>query len=202
MANLDTSEIVLEDSKAISNMELDEFPHRVGVLAAVHEAGHAVSAVLLDVPFSVVELVEDDPRIAGRTEFSDDYGPDVTDSQIKVRLAGGLAEWRYLGYPRGIEDVQLDRDSAEYGRACTAIGLAFSDDWSTIERGVIKEELRTSDEIGALMAETASLVSEEWSTIERVAELLLECKKLTYDEVAAAVRVAPESKPPTGGEMS
>lgn len=130
------------------------------------EAGHAVAAILLDVPFIKVTL----DRLGGHVHPA---GPKKLEERyIVITLAGPVARLRF------------DPDSA------------WADKRPNSEIIVMKEVVVPEyqavtgswDGFDDMYARTEQLIDSHWREVERVADALLEKRELSPDDVRAAMR--------------
>ncbi len=168
--------------------------------SAIHEAGHAVAAVLLDMGLRQVHVgvkkLLNGKLIGGKFEWRGVVLPalagkgDEVVPLIAMYLAGPLAEKKIN--PKAINPKALGDDFtqalaiAEYAAGeITDLGkgefrLTFRDDyrWTIYEKG----------RLAAL-----ALVNEHWATIETIAELLQSRRSMTGEEVGEIVRITTDT---------
>lgn len=130
---------------------------------AIHEAGHAVAAVVLNAPGFVSASIEPDAgtNTLGRVLFSDvELPPPLTDAIIAV--AGGVAEAKYngeTGFALSKSDLHL------FNKACDRAGK---------ERDTVR--------FGA-KGEAVALINRHWSAVDALARELVVEKRLIADQV-------------------
>ncbi len=132
-------------------------------LTALHEAGHAVAAVMVGRGFYSVGITINDDRL-GTTQLSylkANARPERALAEIVVALAGIAAEIEIYGSPRGCEaDI---RDAAQW---CLRVDADFFD----------------------MLEAARKLVLKHWAAIERVAAVLLDVGTLRAVEVRRLAR--------------
>ena len=171
---------------------------------ATHEAGHAVLAVVLDLPLESVDIKQrrlPDGRVSvGYTALGTSITlrdlrgmseEDLIPMVIQI-MAGNIAESVVHPECRNYGAHQMDLEDA---RQRVAIALC-----KPVDRGDGKLEI-TGEEMQRNMPRlrgvfdrahdaTTQLVKDNWPAIERVAALLMERKQLSGAEVAAVVNGA------------
>lgn len=165
---------------------------------AVHEAGHAVARVLLEIPFSHVELLStNDARVVSGTEAKAEWLPTLPDdytvsdamattfdrsneqtlmNYLISTAAGPVAQMEYEGYEvqRTLEPFPSfggPGDAGTIHRNCLI--LAALDE--TTVRGVIE---RKDDRVAAVIESARHLVVEHQEWIRLVAAELERCRIL------------------------
>jgi hypothetical protein len=140
-------------------------------VTAIHEAGHAVIALRLGLVFDHVTTVPDeDAETDGALHWTDLQS--AGDLEIAaaadaiVLLAGPFAEARLT--ESTLHEVLAGDAAGEDREALATLGL---DD----------------DEFVAASRDALGLVEQDWPAIERVADALLECDTLDFDEVQSLV---------------
>jgi hypothetical protein len=174
-------------------------PHYI----AVHEAGHAVAAIVLGLGLRGVHIRC--RQIEGRDSVGfTDCPCNLDDLKLKEEvalpwmvhaLAGPVAEW-------GVNPRLFREGKAAYaGDVKEARLLAVVATCDMVDQGDGKrlatpeEQARKQGAIDALVDrainQAHALVAEHWDAIRRVAALLLEREALTAAEVAAAIEAGP-----------
>jgi hypothetical protein len=140
-------------------------------VTAIHEAGHAVVALRLGLVFDHVTTVpDDDAETDGALHWTELQS--AGDLEIAaaadaiVLLAGPFAEARLT--ESTLHEVLAGDAAGEDREALATLGL---DD----------------EEFVAASRDALELVEQDWPAIERVADALLECDTLDFDEVEALV---------------
>jgi hypothetical protein len=166
---------------------------------AIHEAGHAVSAIVLGLNLNSVDIRRrrmPDGRLSmgftdtGPLGISGDGDREGQGRILLIQsMTGPLAEGELN--PRFVEDGGMERDMAD-GRTIAAIALCESRPRADGRREIAPREIeRNRARIDAMVdscaQEAGAIVAAHWPAIVRVANLLLECKSLTGDEVREAV---------------
>jgi hypothetical protein len=138
---------------------------------AIHEAGHAVVALRLGLVFDHVSTIPDERAgIDGALHWTDLQS--AGDLEIAaaadaiVLLAGPFAEARLT--ESTLHEVLAGEAAGEDREALATLGL---DD----------------EEFVAASRDARALIEQDWPAIERVADALLECDILDFDEVEALV---------------
>ncbi len=175
---------------------------------AVHEAGHAVAAVVLGI--DALEAVDVD---AGRTLLR--QRPFSTQAEAEGRLTMMLAA-------RAAEEVILGSSSSGCGQDledATALAGHMRASWGWGDAGLVSTDLQAArvdprhaaavrKALDAAYARAVDLATESRDAIERVAEALLRLRYLDGDEVralvAGPVATAPvrRSSPTMGGRVA
>ena len=140
-------------------------------ITAIHEAAHAVIALRLGLVFDHVTTVPDDAaETDGALHWTDLQSAGdleiAPSADAIVLLAGPFAEARLT--ESTLHEVLADDPAGEDREALATLGL---DD----------------EEFVAASREALTLIELDWPAIERVAEALLECDTLDYEEVEALV---------------
>jgi hypothetical protein len=140
-------------------------------VTAIHEAGHAVVALRLGLVFDHVTTVpDDDAETDGALHWTELQS--AGDLEIAaaadaiVLLAGPFAEARLT--ESTLHEVLAGDAAGEDREALATLGL---DD----------------EEFVAASRDALEFVEQDWPAIERVADALLECDTLDFDEVEALV---------------
>jgi hypothetical protein len=137
-------------------------------ITAIHEAAHAVVALRLDLVFDHVSSIPDEERQTdGALHWTDLHGSGELaidpESIAIVLIAGPCAEARFR---------KLRVDRVFMGEA------ALDDRMSLAELGL------SEDEFVAATRAAIDNVDAHWNAIERVAAVLVERGRLTFEEVA------------------
>ena len=159
-------------------------------ITAYHEAGHAVAAVLLERPFSKVDIVGDQVA-AGRIIYED--RPDPPDQSTKaqwaehdliVTLAGAVAQrrfspdsdWRHgMGQGEKLTAPRSDLPRLDRPSDFQTVILGIADLGYTREAAVAYR--------AELQARAEALIEDLWPAVKQVAEALLEHKTLWVDDI-------------------
>lgn len=173
---------------------------------AHHEAGHAVSAVVLGFPLRTVDIKRR-PMPGGQVSMGfTDTGPvgikevagkgEAAARRLIVQcMTGPLAEMEVN--PRLLEEGGDRQDRADAMRTATVAMCVPQDRGGGRMEISSAEQVRNKDRINALvmssLQEAAELVATHWPAIHRVADLLIRRQSLTGDEVTEVVRTAPPS---------
>ena len=151
--------------------------NELAVIAAYHEAGHAVVSHFLDYCRPIDRVVIDDDG-SGCVSYMDT--PEPTNRILRLRdeakasLAGDMAEKRYTREEIGYSSLR-DLDAVDDLRE------AYGDD-----REEFQEELRE------ITVETYRLIEERWLEIEAVAAALLHRRELTRDQIQCIIEDRPD----------
>ena len=140
---------------------------RISRVTALHEAAHAVAAIRAGLVFDHVSAEPDlEEEIDGELHWTDlqssgdlEMSPEM---MAVVLLAGPIAEARALH--RDVEYVFTDETAADDRESIASLAL---------------------DEVGftAASREALTLVEHDWVLIERIANALLNERKLRYEQV-------------------
>jgi len=134
-------------------------------VAAYHEAGHAVIAILLDVPFSSMDIAPD--GLGGCVDFLYYDRLDLIDKrQFLCDIAGPIAERWFRARVHRDEDG-LDPEILET--------------YYVLRRGFIEETALQLLEFYMQLA--GDILKLHWSQVQLIAETLLERNRLTRREV-------------------
>jgi len=164
---------------------------------ALHEAGHAVAAIVLEIEFSKVEikrrLIEggtSEGFTATRPFKRDDvYGKDEETilRHITPCFTGPVAEMRENPNARDHGAFKKDLESAQGIAAMAICELSRKENGETW----ISPEERNKDRLIALLEagekRANAFVAEHWDAIVKVRDLLLRKRELSGDEVAKVV---------------
>jgi hypothetical protein len=128
---------------------------------AAHELAHACLAIVFRAEVVSVELYPDHVRAAGVTTMRglEDL---FESSKIKIFLAGALAERRMPG-------------GEQWAEVCSSDCADVAD---TMARGL---------DLGELVIAADKLVTKYWARIERAAAVLTQRRRMTGEEVRAAL---------------
>lgn len=137
------------------------------IITALHEAAHAVAAIRVGLIFDHVSVVADlEQELDGELHWTDLHASGEVEMSPKlaavVLLAGPVAEARAL--QRSVDYVFADEPAADDRESLASLAL---------------------DEVSFLAAsrEALTLVEREWSTIERVANALMNERRLAFEQV-------------------
>ena len=175
-------------------------------LIALHEAAHICVAVFLGLDavrsVSIVPTGESDGRVAfhGFSEAAI-HGREQIERVVQILLAGRAAETVFAGAPSGGAGGVANSDLALATRLIASIhgSLGLAD--TLVFRSAIEDvasfmtfdaDFRklVEDDLRRLSAKTELLVRQRRSDIAKVAELLLDRRYLTADEVRAVLKTA------------
>lgn len=134
----------------------------------IHEAGHAVVQLAIGAPadvFAIRVRQEEESREWEGIVRQFGSAPKLAEVEIKIRLAGPIAEARRF-------------------RACTG---GYHDDMRHVSERARKDGLAGAD-VRRLFAETEALVEREWDNVERVAGLVRALRGVTSDQLRTFVR--------------
>jgi hypothetical protein len=143
---------------------------------AYHEAGHAVVALSLGVPFLFVTVKETDDYLGvmrhpeGYSEVLansqyEEFGDEAYKAAAMVSIAGYAAECIYSGSPGDFMDDCYEHDRSSFIDLVMRLGM-------------------DTERIGLrIAAETRALLESRWPEVELVAATLLERQTLTAQEV-------------------
>lgn len=140
---------------------------------AYHEAGHAVVAQLVGLPFIDVSLVQTETEF-GRLKIDSahtKHGGDLLQKQAMVGLAGYLAERTF--------DPKSDPAGMGQSADFTAVANLLGHSW--------RDHAEWKQLVGAIRVMTEKLVQDNWPAIESVAKALLSRESLTAAEVAVVI---------------
>lgn len=135
--------------------------------AAIHEAGHAVARVRLDLSFDYVTIFRRGNAVLGHVAIP--AGPCDPIKRSIACMAGPLAECRHTGVPLDA----LCQDVARTDHAMAEDALS---------------RLRDPPPLAAIIVRAERLVSVEWRRIGLVAEALVQRRRLDYAEVVRLIR--------------
>jgi len=171
---------------------------------AMHQAGHAVAAVVLRLGLRSVDLKQhrlDDGRILiGFTVIEeldasaiDGQGEEAAFPHLIQCFAGGFAESLIDGELRDSDRLQADVDEARRFAASAVCGISKTVNWRMEVTAKAQRQKKRKLELleRAAMAASSSLVKRHRSAITRVADMLRERTDLSAVEVAAVVRQYP-----------
>jgi hypothetical protein len=164
---------------------------------AYHEGGHSVVAIELKIPFTKVDIIEDDTGV-GHIHYkshTDARTVDWLERRIIVALAGGMAERRYApasDWRWGMGHEGLERDVALssyeidnppepttfHVKTTHGSDLYDVNEW-LYELGRDRDDAYRAD----LEARARALVRKLWPQIQIVAAALLKRKRLTQWQV-------------------
>jgi hypothetical protein len=140
---------------------------RISRITALHEAAHAVAAIRAGLVFDHVSAEPDlDREVDGELHWTDVHSSGELEMSPEmlavVLLAGPIAEARAL--QRSVEYVFTDETAADDRESLTSLAL---------------------DEVSFMAAsrEALTLVEHDWALIERVANTLLNERKLGFEQV-------------------
>jgi ATP-dependent Zn protease len=142
---------------------------------AYHEAGHVVGGHRLGVELASVDILRDGEGGNGHTVFNvppwfrpganlDDRRRRYAEAVVTTFLAGPIAEARVAGFPN-LQGSGYDLD-------------AVAREWLRLLEPPKRYEVRLKE----LTARAEALVEENWPAIERLAQALLERRRLTGAE--------------------
>jgi hypothetical protein len=178
---------------------------------ATHEAGHAVSAIVLGLNLKSVDIKRRILGVGISVGFTDTgrlgiddvagKGEDAALPHLIHTLTGPLAESMVNPFAYEFGGHEMDREDARHIAAAAICEITTMPDGSM---GVTADERRRhGPRLDALFDAAASaayeLVVEHWLAIQMVAALLVERKQLSGAEVAAIVNGARSHGPRGGG---
>jgi cell division protease FtsH len=184
----------LHDLFAILGEKIQELPPKLLYRVAVHEAGHAIAAIALNVSHNVsvsvfqagkhCAVTNFDPRVEAVTRA-------VVDQRIAVALAGRAAEKVLLGDVTagagGDENSDLGIATGIAGSAVLLWGLSSSSEtrWGLAPRPAILDEVN-------LMLDTAydraiELIRDREWQVRAVADTLVKRRALAHDDIIAVM---------------
>lgn len=157
---------------------------------AVHEAGHAVSAVVLGLPLKAVDI-----RRHWHTDSIDDLagkGEAAAMPHIIRVMSGIFAEARVN--EAMVSNVPGPEDHPDLKRALGLATAAFCklftrDDicWDCIKSEILRNGEFVVPLYNSALEAAKGLLEDHWAAVRTVADLLLERGRLTGEEVAALV---------------
>jgi hypothetical protein len=135
--------------------------------AAVHEAGHAVMMVLLDIPYDRVSIASGRPRCARRWVSNVERTLDPVRRAFMALTAGTAAQWVLLDRTVNAQERYIAKSDHDHVLAAKLLGSVTSD----------------GGEINRLLRRTLDLVKRNSSAIDAIANQLLVQPTLTGREV-------------------
>lgn len=129
---------------------------------AYHEAGHAVIAAVLNVPFASVSIVPTKKSLGRVMRHHLQSTPEEREKDVLARLAGAIAEAKHTGWNNwegAIEDYR-------------GLGL-------------------TEEEEKRLQNKASALLQEHWPLVCKVTSALLVKRRLTQHQVTELVKQSP-----------
>jgi cell division protease FtsH len=186
--------LLLNDLFAVLGEKIQALPHELVFRMAIHEAGHAIAAIVFNVSNDVsISLFQ-----VGNNRATTNFDPQVeavtrkvVNQRIAVALAGRAAEEVLLGEPSAgaggdeYSDLGMARDIAR--SAILLWGLSTSPDtrWGIASDRAIRREVKRMLDLA--YAQALGLIREREWQVRAVAHALVKRRALAHEDIIAVM---------------
>ena len=156
---------------------------------AYHEAGHAVVALRLGLPFSSATIVASDEYLgAVMTSASRRRGRRITDldeKHVMWDIAGPLSERMFTGYDGDFTEPEITR-ALDLCEGRITIEASLDDGYLDTEKAVQR--------LGKLIDKTQRILKKDWDLVVIIAQALLAERTLSRQKIRAIVERARKTR--------